>query len=966
MTTIALSFDLARPSWLLVLLLAPLFIWLSMRTSSGVLRAGDKAALTARLILLAALALALSVPRIRVDAPFRSVAFVMDVSDSIPAAALDSAREFIKRSASARGDDDDASLLVFADGAAVEAPFTRISAEQRLETVPVDPEHIGSVIPRGETDIEGALRLARAGFPPGGSRRIVLVTDGNQTRGDSEAVVRELVASGVDVQVFPLRYEREREVLVRKLVAPAAAPEDQMVPVRAVIDSTHDGVKARLRYLVGGEEVANQEEMLSAGRNVFQVGTAFRGPGFHSIEVIVEPEIDGDPRNNRGVAATQVRGPGRVLIATTRPDSQLAAALAEDLSVPVDVGAPDTLPADASGYAPYDVVFIENVPAFALSEVQRRQLQAAVRDLGVGLVCVGGEQTFGPGGYAGTEIEDVLPLSSEIRNKRVLPSGALVVILHTCEFAGGNEAARRITKAAIDALSAQDEIGVLEWGQGGDTWVVPLQRVGDKSRHYAAIDRADPWDMPSFDPSMKLAEAALRQSTAAAKHMIIISDGDPSPPNLKLAARMREQRITISTVCVEPHTPGGPSTMRELSGENGGNHYDVKASQLDRLPQIFIKEAVTVRRSAWRDEAFQPALIGVNSMLNGFTEDELPPLYGYVVTTLKDKAEPLMGGPHDDPLLAWWRYGLGESVAWSSDAGERWSGDWLAWGGYGRFWGQVARAVSRSLERPGVQIDTDLESGTATIVMNALEPDGSFRNGLTIEGTVVRPDGETETFRVAQKGPGRYVGKVPAQTVGTHVASLVFTDPETGVVGQALAAVCVSYSAEHLAQGSDERLFAKFEGAGATLLDPELPAATDTAPDGAPPRDVALAPWKGVLISSAEPVDLWPWIAALAALLLVTDVAVRRLRLKLPQFRNPKLPATMAAKAKPAPVAERSTRPRPSGAFKPSADTPSGRDERGSTATPRAAPPPPTSTGDQGLLGAKKRARRKQDWEENL
>lgn len=960
MTLVAVAFELARPLWLLVLLAAPLFVWLTVRTAAGRLRAGDTAALAARLLLLLAIALALAVPRIRVDAPFRSVAYVMDLSDSVPPDALDRAREFVQRSAGFRKDDDDASLVVFADGAAVEAPFTRISAEQRLETVPVDPDHIGSVIPRGETDLEGALRLARAGFPPGGSRRIVVTTDGNQTRGDAEAVVRELITSGVDVQVFPLRYEREREVSVRKLVAPASAPRDQPVPIRAVVDSTHDGVRATLRYLVGGEEVAVQEETLSAGRNVFEMGTAFRGPGFHTIEVVVEPEIDGDPRNNRGVAATQVSGPGRVLFATTRTDSDLAAALAEELAIPVDVGTPDSLPANAGEYAPYDVVVIENVPSFALSEVQRRQLRAAVQDLGVGLVCVGGEQTYGPGGYAGTEIEEVLPLSSEIRNKRVLPSGALVVILHTCEFAGGNEAARRITKAAIDALSAQDEIGVLEWGEGGDTWVIPLQRVGDKAKHYGAIDRAEPWDMPSFDPSMKLAENALRQSTAAAKHMIIISDGDPSPPNLKLAAAMREQRITISTVCVEPHTPGSSSTMRQLSAENGGNHYDVSARQLDRLPQIFIKEAVTVRRSAWRDEAFAPTLVGVHSMLRGFSEEELPALRGYVVTTLKDKAEPLMGASHDDPLLAWWRYGLGECAAWASDAGPRWSPDWLSWGGYGRFWGQVVRAVARSLERPGVQVDTDLEGGVATIVMNALEADGSFRNGLTVEGTIVRPDGETQPFRVVQKGPGRYVGTVPAQAVGTHVASLIFTDPDTGTVGQALAAVCVSYSAEHLAQSSNERLLAKLEAAGATILDPEPPP----GPDGAPPPDVALEPWSGELVSAAEPLDLWPWLAGLAALLLVGDVAVRRLRLKLPRWKRPQVGVRAADKPKPLPDAERIARPRPSGTFQPG-EVPPPKKARSQQPSAPPSPAPPRPSGDDGLLGAKKRAKKKQDWEEN-
>ena len=93
-------------------------------------------------------------------------------------------------------------------------------------------------------------------------------------------------------------------------------------------------------------------------------------------------------------------------------------------------------------------------------------------------------------GYAGTEIEELLPLSSEIRQKRVLPSGALVIVLHTCEFPGGNEAGRRITKAALDALSAQDEFGVIQWGMRGDEWLLPLEMIG----HVALQDST--WQAP--------------------------------------------------------------------------------------------------------------------------------------------------------------------------------------------------------------------------------------------------------------------------------------------------------------------------------------------------------------------------------------------------------------------------------------------------------------------------------------
>ncbi len=966
---LALSIGLGRPIWLLVLLLAPLFAWYALRGSGGLFgsggrrRAGDVAAVAARSVLLLLVALALALPTIRRDAAFRAVAYVLDVSESVPEDASAIGREFVRRSAELRGEDDDAALIVFADGAAVEAPFTRISYSERLEPIPIDPEHIASVVPRGESDIAGALQISRASFPPGGARRIVLVTDGNETRGSAVETVRDLVDGGADVQVVPLRFERERDVLVQKLVVPATVEERQPAPVRAVIESTHAGVDAQVRFIVDGEEVYSSNETLREGRNVYEMGYPFEGQGYHRVEVRVDPVLDGDPRNNVGMAATRVRSTGRVLVVTTADSSHLASALNDDLDVPVDAAGVAALPVAAGGYVDYDCVVLENVPAFAMSATQRRVLAAAVRDLGVGLVCIGGNDSYGPGGYAGTPLEEVLPVSCDIRQKRVLPSGALVVILHTCEFPGGNTAARQITVAAMQALSSNDEFGVLLY-TGVVEWLIPLERLGDKRRHMSTIKNAAPADMPSFDDTMIKAEKALAECTAATKHMIIISDGDPTPPNKKLAARIKAQRITMSTVCVDPHMPESSAVMKRLSSEAGGRHYDISSKNLSRLPQIFIKEAVTVRRSAWRNEAFTPALSGTHVMLRGFKDSGFPQLGGYTVTSLKPRAEQLMTAQHDDPLLATWRHGLGEVTAWTSDAGSgrmKWAGPWLGWGGYSRFFGQMVRATARALERSTAHVVVDVEGGRAHVVLDALTPDGSFENGLRVTGLAVRPDGETVEFEVAQSGPGRYEGRFPASDVGTYVASLLIRSPDGDAdekPRQALAAASVAYSAEHRAQRSNERLFAMLETAGATIVDLDA----DVPADGGEIADPALAPWSGPLLSSEEPVPLWPWIAALAALVMVIDVAVRRLRLKLPQRIKKTAEAAKSLPAKAARLSERMARP--GGAYVPPTETSAAQAAAPSEKKPDATTESGTAPAS-GLLSAKKKAKKKQSWEEN-
>ena len=57
----------------------------------------------------------------------------------------------------------------------------------------------------------------------------------------------------------------------------------------------------------------------------------------------------------------------------------------------------------------------------------------------------------------------MLPVTMDVSQKKVLPKGALAIILHTCEFAEGNTWGKRITKQAIKVLGAQDEVGVLAY-----------------------------------------------------------------------------------------------------------------------------------------------------------------------------------------------------------------------------------------------------------------------------------------------------------------------------------------------------------------------------------------------------------------------------------------------------------------------------------------------------------------------
>lgn len=967
MAILAFSVTLLRPEWLLVLLGVPLFAWIALRGRKTRARAGDVAAIAARAVMLAAIALALSLPRIEKEGAYRATAFVLDVSDSIPKDRLDRMKDYVRRAAAARGEDDDASLVLCADGAAVESPMTRVTAAKREEPVPIDPMNLATRVGTGESDLAGGLRLAQAGFAPGGSRRVFLVTDANETRGDLLQTVKDLLAERIDVMVAPVDYAREREVLVQKIVAPPTAPEGAPVPVRVVVWSTHDGITARIRCKVDGQDAGTLDATLKQGTNVYSLDVPFATSGLHRIEAIIEPSADGDPVNNRGAAATLVRGRGRILVVSDVAQSLLAKALSEHFPDQVDAADPSSLPSDPGGYLPYDALVLENIAAFAMTDVQRKVLASSVRELGLGLVCVGGTQTYGPGGYLGTELDEILPVTSEVMNRRAMPAGALVVCLHSCEFPDGNSAGREITKAAIRALSSEDEIGVLQW-TGTDDWVIPLQRVGDKGARCAEADKAEPSDMPSFDDSLLEAEKALRRSSCAVKHIVMISDGDPQLPSDKLLSSLVDGlRVTISTVCVDPHGLGGDGPMSSISKRAGGRHYSINSKDRDKLPQIFVKEAVTVRQAAWNEDPFTPTIVGAHRMVKGF--DAFRPLHGHVVTTVKPDAELILVGPKDDPILATWRHGLAQTTAFTSDAHARWAQEWVAGGDLGRFWAQVVRASLRAVDRPGFRVATEVDGGTARVVVDALTAGGDYVNGLRVAGRVVTPDGRATDFRATQTGPGRYEGTFPATQVGTYLATINWTVPGTDgheAPAQEVAAVCVAYSAEHLAQRSNLRLVEQMKAAGATIID--IDAAEAAFARDPATGDPALLPWSGPVSKSIDGIELWPWIAALAAILLVLDVAVRRVRIPWDKLRPAPKKAT-ATPARPAVVARGAARAPVAGAFDAQAAADAAAAQKpgtpASSSTSAAAPQAPAAGDEASLLSAKQRAKKKQTWEEN-
>jgi uncharacterized membrane protein len=734
-----------------------------------------------------------------------TVFFALDWSDSIPDDQRQLALEFIRESAGHMRPDDRSGLIIFGRDPSIE------SAPAIEPELPEEVTAVESDVNAGRTNIAGALRLALAALPDAARRRVVLLTDGNENFGEAHESARLAQDSGVPIDVFPLRYLHENDIRLSRVDVPPRVHLDAPFDVRIFVDADRD-TEGLLRLYEDGRPIREDRVRLRGDiRNVFSVPRTLVEARFHTYSAEIEVPGDSNPNNNTGEAFTHARGEPRVLLVDSEEDlgRDLVMALRRE-EIDVDYVGTDHVPSTLAQIQTYDSVIFSNVGADRISRDQMEMIERAVEDLGIGFIMIGGPNSFGPGGYQDTPIERLLPVLMEISHRRVLPNGALAIILHTVEIPDGNAWAREVTLAALDVLSSRDHFGVLYYGtpvgadpgqrsQFGFNWMGTsgMEPVGDKGPWRRLIANVQPSDMPDFDQTLMMANASLQQTNAALKHIVIISDGDPSPPKPALTQSIYDAGISISTIVIAPHHPQNAQLMQQIAHRHGGNfYYPTSPSQ---LPQIFIREATVVRRSMIDEDTFRPEMVRPSEAMPGFELGPMEPvLLGHVVTEPEPTADvPITVPEGNDPVLAHWRYGLGHTAAFTSDAKARWGSQWLTWDEYSRFWAQLVRWSLRDSADRNFRITTQVTGAEGLITIDAIGDDEQFINFADFEGRLIPPSYDPDAVRriaFRQTAPGRYEGRFDVEEIGSHMISIA---TDAGGESQLLTTgLSISYSPE--------------------------------------------------------------------------------------------------------------------------------------------------------------------------
>jgi uncharacterized membrane protein len=802
-----------QPAYLWLLALVPLLIVLSVRSLAGLGRGRRALAIALRSLVVTLLVLALAgASRTKVTDEL-AVLFVLDRSNSVPAASQRDALERIRAATREMGPDDRVGVLAFDRAASVEQlPMSKLAIDRVGESLAENRDH---------TNIAGALRLALALFPPNTARRVVLLSDGNENAGMALREADNFRAANVPIDVIPIEYQHDNEIVFDQLRTPPTATLDETINVQMIVRAQRPASGRILLYqndqLVdfGDGGGAGFPVELEAGPNRIVRKLPLRSQRVHRFRAVFRPD---DPRldtieaNNEGRSFTVVSGPGRVLLLTTTEDMNLphpsAQVLQEALrreKLDVDLELAGSQPIDAVRLLEYSLVILANVPQNDLTPTAIQSLASYVRDTGGGLIMLGGDQSFGAGGWMDTPIEDVLPVSCEVKNKKRIPRGALVLVMHACEVPNGNFIGERCAVSAIKTLSTRDLIGVLSYRWINDAqgfWDVPLQTVANKTAIIQKVMNMQMGDMPDLHEVMEPGVRRLiEDKTAAAKHMIVISDFDPSPPSPQLLADMKQHGITCSTIAIGY---GGhmidEALARRIAESTGGKFY--ATDKFDQLPAIFIKEARIVQRSLIQETEFTPQLVNaIPSTVRALAGDSIPALGGYVLTTPKPTADvPLVRTTEEgkDPILAHWQVGLGKTIAFTSGMWSRWGNDWANWPRFSAFWGQLARWASRQSEGAGLDVATSVQGGVGRIRVEAVDQALGVGADLTLNATLVRPDQSAVPLRLTQVGPGKFEGEFDASDRGNYVVNLDYRAGHgaAATAGSLRTGVSVAYSPE--------------------------------------------------------------------------------------------------------------------------------------------------------------------------
>lgn len=784
-----------------------------------------------------------------------STVFLLDVSESA-SDFEESGKDFISTAIESMPRGNKAGVVLFGDNSKIDKVLNKKKEYKSIDEKPVVTA----------TNIQEAVESALGLFERGGSKRIVLITDGEENQGDILKSTPLINEQKIDFKVYKITGEKGEEIYVDNVKVPDNISVGEEFSVSIDIKSNY-ATKAKLTLFSGRNKVGEQQVQIQKGKNSFVFKDKQSSGGFKGYRVLVEAEGDTNKVNNEFSTFTNVMDkPNILLINGIKGDSEALEEILSNSGANIKKIAPSASPSTLNELLEYKSIVLNDVHRDDLNNGFMDNIEAYVKDYGGGLITFGGEDSYALGGYKDTSLEKVLPVYMDKRGKNEVPAISINLIIDksgSMSAEGGGVSkltlAKEAAMKALENLREVDEISVIAFDDTYDE-VVPLQKVGDKEAIKELISGIQIRGGTSIYPALEQGYNMQMQSNAKIKHTILLTDGQDGYGLDNYATLLQnfiDNNITLSTVAVGEGA--NADLLNQLASIGKGRSYytDIYTD----IPRIFAKEVLLSAGTYIINEEFTPKILSNHEILAGVkTSDGIPSLLGYIGTSIKENAVEILSSNHDEPILAAMQYGIGRTVSFTSDVSGQWSKNYLAWE-YGPQ--LIKNMVYFTIPKYG-------EEGKLNISQEGNEAKVEFYNDkiskdAKVKGIYNGENGEEGEFELRQVEPGKFEANIPLDSLGFYNFSI--REEESGEVkNNYKGAFALQYSDEYKFNTNGEKLDVVVKETKGSFINK--------------PEEV----FEGKLQREYKKINLTTPLIVISILLFMLDIAYRRLNIDIVRF----------------------------------------------------------------------------------
>ncbi|GAA0320435.1 VWA domain-containing protein [Bacillus carboniphilus] len=750
-----MDLNISNPLFLVAFIPIAVIILLTLRKTNKEQIKHIKAISLIRFIVFTLIILSLSQPTILLSQQHEKVVFVVDRSASMKFHERD-IQQLLTRSLAEKDVNDEYSIVSVGAEAAIESSMTKNHTDVDFRTE----------IQADDSNLEKGIELGASLFSGGQKGRIVLFTDGYETEGNVAREIELLEKKGVEVDIISFPPIRTTDVALTKLSVPHTSYLGENTSVQIQVDSTID-TTTRLRIQLNSETIIDEEIELQSGINEFMFTNLIEEEGYHLFEAEIFQPQDTISENNRQMAVSYSKGEPNVLIVEGKQDESINLYNALSAAqIDTKVVSPDYIPSTLSSLLEYETVIFANVSGTDVSQAKMDLIEVAVKEYGKGFIMTGGESSFGLGGYFETSIEQLLPVSMDIKGKKEIPSLALMIVVDRSGSMQGQklDLAKEAAARTVSLLREQDYLGVIAFDD--QPWeIVKTAPIKDKKAVEEKIRTISGGGGTNIYPALEEAYDQMLGNAAKRKHIILLTDGQ-SAVNGNYSALIQkglEENITLSTVAIGRDSDR--FLLQALAEEGTGRYYDVMDATV--IPSILSRETVMATKTYIEDQPFYPTITryAIEGLASTFGNG-IPQMNAYIAVSEKDKAQTILISEKDDPILSVWQYGLGRTVAFTSDVTGKWSGHWPSWDKWSDFWVRTINWTFPNAEASTFQMDIKREGSQVEVNLLASEP---ILEPLI--ATVTKNDGSKVDATIQPVRPGEYKVKFQGEQ-GIHFIQL--------------------------------------------------------------------------------------------------------------------------------------------------------------------------------------------------